>query len=141
MIEATIIGAGIVAFISAYMFFKLGENTGKEHIVLQLLIFSILVGSVVVIGGATFKATNCDMVQTNTTTQEITSSSNQTDSITYHNYEYQCQEEPFGISDTFLKLTQWFYRLSLTYLIIYFIYKVLLAIGVDLVENIKNRFK
>jgi len=132
MLEATIIGAGIVALLAAYMFFKLGENTGKEHIILQLLMFSILIGAVVVIGGASFKATNCDLLIVNATDTGET--------ITYQ-HEYVCQDEPFGISETFLKVTQWFYRLTMTYLILYLIYKTLLVIGVDLVEMAKNRFR
>lgn len=132
MIEATILGAGILAFLSVYMFFKLGENTGKEHIVLQLLLLAMIISSVLVVGAASFKATNCDYVIANATDDGTT--------MTYA-HEYQCQDEPFGISETFLKVTQWFYRLFMIYLIIYFIYKVLIAIGVDLVDIIRNRFK
>jgi|SRR6056297_52575 len=132
MLEATILGAGILGFICVYMFFKLSETTGNEHIVLQLLLLSILIGCVSVIGGATFKSTNCDFVTTNSTINGT---------VTTYDYDYICQDTPFGISNTFIKLTTWFYRLMITYLLGYFIYKLFLYMGIDMVELFKNKFK
>jgi len=132
MIEATIIGAGIMAFIAVYMFFKLGENTGQEHIFYQLLLLGIIMFSILTLGGATFRASNCDLIPTNSTLSGNT---------TIYEYDYICQETPAPISLTFLKVTQWFWRLSLTYIILYFINKTLLYMGVDLIERTKRRFK
>ena len=132
MIESAIIVSGILAFIAAYMFFKLGENTGKEHVFYQLLLFSIIMASVLTLGGATFRASNCDLIPVNSTL---------VGDVTSYKYDYVCQEDPIPISNTFLKVTQWFWRLSLTYIIVYIVYKLMLAMGVDLIASIKRRFK
>lgn len=132
MLEAPIIGAAVLGFLAIYMFFKLGKNTGKEHIALQLLLLSIFIGSIVVLGGAVYKSSNCDLLINSSTINGTT---------TNYEYSYICQDEPVGISDTFLKLTQWFYRLMTLYLILYFIYKVLLALNYDLVQKLRHRFK
>ena len=115
-----------------YPYFKLSDNTGNEHIALQLLILAILISSISVIGGASFKATNCDFVTTNSTINGT---------ITNYEYGYVCQDTPLGISNTFLKVTTWFYRLMISYLILYFIYKLFMYLGIDLIESFKNKFK
>ena len=121
MSYAIIIGASVLAFLSAYIFFKLGENTGSEHIVLQLLMISMIVGSVSVLGGAVFKDTNCHLVAVNSTT---------TNDVIDYEYGQFCYDEPTPQSNSFIRLTSYFYRLFMTYVIVYFIYRVLIAFGV-----------
>lgn len=123
-----IVGAGIIAGICIYMFFKLGENTGNEHIVYQLLLLSLVIGSVIIIGGATLKESTCDLVPVNTTSIG--------DSVVYQ-FDEICRE-PTSTENTFFKLTQWFFRLSMSYIILYLIYRTLMAIGPGLVKQFKK---
>jgi len=128
-----IIGSLGLAFLSAYIFFKLGENGKSEHFILQLLMIAFIIGSVSTLGGAVYKGTNCHLIPTNAT--------NTNNQITY-TYDEVCYSEPVANSDSFVQLTSYYYQFFTTYLILYFIYRVLLTFGyIDKIKTKLNGYK
>lgn len=112
MAGVVIIGAvlGILALFT-YWFFKLGENTGDEHIILQLLLMGLFIAGLSVLGGAVINAANC---------------------VDYYNgseLTVVCLDEPTGTSETFMEFVNWTVRLMQLYLVIYIVYRVLLYWG------------
>jgi branched-subunit amino acid transport protein len=70
---AIIVGAGLVAFISAYMMLKLGDRASFEgfnqHYGLQIILFALIVLSLFMIGKAVLDSgNNCNLVLTNEST-------------------------------------------------------------------------
>lgn len=120
MTTVILLGALGLTFISAYMFFKFGENTGNEHFVLQLLLVAMIVGGIAIAGAAGYNAANCQTMAVNSTVAG---------GVTTYGYDTVCNTSPVGVSDTFVRYTSYYYRIFMTYVIVYFIYRVLVAWG------------
>ena len=112
-----VIAGGLLACLSSYIFFKLGENTGSQHFILQLLMISMITAGVSILGVAALDSTKeCEWLM-NETVEE----GNQTS----YEYNYQCLSEPSGVGETFQLTTTWFYRIFVLYMFFYIIFAVL----------------
>ena len=123
---AVVIGVGLLSFLAAYFFFKLGELTGLEHLFLQLLMFGVVLLSVQVLGVAVYDSSfNCDIK----VISQFDDNSVNPDSNKTFTYGQVCGDEASTGANSFLRLTTWFTRLGFIYLFLYLLFKVLEMLG------------
>lgn len=121
-----IIAIGALTFLFAYLFISMGRDS-KEHFIFQVLLFFFILAGVFLMGKAAYdNPDSCEWLLNSTVTSGNTT--------TYFN-EYHCAESPQGTSTTTLKLTTWFFRVSVIYIFIYFVYKVLEWMGIIVRES------
>lgn len=116
---AIIVGAGFVAFISAFMLLRLGDRASMEghnlHYGLQIILYGLVVLSIFFIGKAVLDSSEqCGLMLVNETTIGNTTS---------YNYNTVCDESPaHNTGLTFYKFITWFMRLMGLYFGGYVIY-------------------
>jgi len=125
-----VVGMGVVAFLSLYMVFNLRNSVaesftdkgGNKHFLLQLIFLFLFFGSLLFIGNATMKAdgTVC--------------------SINYYvngsghghpgeHYDYECYSTGNTQGNGFYRAVLWVVRLSMIYVVIYFVWETLKFLG------------
>lgn len=125
-----VLASACLAFLATYMFFKLGENTGSQHFILQLLMIAIIISSVSIMGVAGLDASRecswqTSYIETMGGDQEL-------------QYDYVCLDEPSNVAETFLYVTTWFYRLFILYMFFYILFAVLGYFG-KLPKNMRKK--
>jgi hypothetical protein len=123
MSVAVIIGIGIAVFILTYIMFNLKSNTadGRNHFLLQLLLFFFIIAGLLLLGKATMdSSSNCDWVTNSTTVVGNT---------TTYVHSYSCVDSTNNTSFTFYKLTLWFTRLVALYIFLHFTWYMLTYLG------------
>jgi len=111
-----LVGSIAIAFLLAYMLFKLGDREGKEHFLLQLLLLFMIMGCVLIAGKAVSDETDyCAWNMMNSTINS---------NVTSYSWEYECSDNTNNTNLTFFNLTLWFVRLLALYIMVYFIYSV-----------------
>ena len=110
-----IISAGVMASISAYMLFKVGENkAGDDYNLssgLQALFFFMVLANFVLMGSAGYESRNdCDYLLMNSTIDA---------NVTSNVYDYVCTERIPNSSSWVYRLPVWLTYISAGYIVVY----------------------
>jgi len=108
----------------AYILFNLKSGTadGKNHFLLQLLLFFFIIAGVVMLGKATLDTSqnNCEWLVANSTVSG---------NVTTNVHSYQCSANADNTGFIFYKGTLWFARLAALYIFVHFMWYMLQYIG------------
>lgn len=112
-----IIGAGILLMAVTFLMLKLGEKEENEHFFLQLLLFGVIFGLVLVIGKASFDEKDyCSWNIANSTIIDA--------STTSYGWMYQCETNTTNTASVFYGIITWFVRIVAGYLVFYTLWKM-----------------
>lgn len=120
------LGLGITGFLLIFMFFKLGDPERKhEHIFLQLILLGFILSVFVLIGKASLDTD--DYAYCSWNLNNYTSSGG---NVTDMNYAFECPSTTPNTATTFYKLSLWIMRITITYLVIYYIFQLMNYFGI-----------
>ena len=130
-----VIGAGVMAAISAYMLFKLQDLEEKDKSGLsiaqgfQVLFFFIIIANFILIGSAGYESRkDCSHLLT---------SDNVVNATTTYSYDYVCEERIPNASAWIYKLPIWLAYFSGLFVLI-FVFKLLYAVIMNLFKGGKR---
>lgn len=114
MTYAIIAAGGIIAFVCAYILFKIKDSDNPAVSSLQPLFFFMVMASFIIIGSASYQSTEQCVYLVN---ESVTVGSTST-----YTYDYQCQTVAENAGSWSYRLPLWFGYLGSGYVIIYFLY-------------------
>lgn len=127
---AVIVGIGLVAFLAAYMLFKLRSSSeesfsgpgGNKHFLLQLVFLFLFLSSLTFLANAVYKVDSqvCAINEYN----EIVHAHN-----TSMHYDYECFNTNSTQGESFYKAVLWIVRIIYVYIFLYFVWEALKFLG------------
>lgn len=118
-----------IAFICAYMLFKIGDRVKESpynvHYALQIILYSMVVMGIFIAGSAAYNTGQVCSYEINSTfSNETTPTASETDTNTTYYYDLICEEDPVLAGKSLFSVVNWFLRLMFLYLFGFVVYSI-----------------